>query len=87
MTDRLFRLALGIALGCVLAATSALAQGRRRLLRYPSLALPRTFQFDPVALSFTPDFNTKSLRGNVVMRWEYPAARSFSSGTSLRPTS
>ena len=35
------------------------------------LALPRTFQFDPVTIAFNPDFNTKSLRGNVVMRWEY----------------
>jgi len=35
------------------------------------LALPRSFQFDPVALAFNPDFNTKSLRGNMVMRWEY----------------
>jgi hypothetical protein len=35
------------------------------------LALPRTFQFDPVTLASSPDFNTKSLRGNVVMRWEY----------------
>ena len=35
------------------------------------LALPRSFQFDPVALSYNPDFNTKSLRGNVVTRWEY----------------
>ena len=35
------------------------------------LALPRSFQFDPVALSYDPDFNTKSLRGNVVTRWEY----------------
>ena len=35
------------------------------------LALPRSFQFDPVTIATNPDFNTKSLRGNVVMRWEY----------------
>ena len=35
------------------------------------LALPNSFQFDPVTIPFDPDFNTKSLRGNVVMRWEY----------------
>jgi hypothetical protein len=35
------------------------------------LALPRSFQFDPVTIAFDPDFNTKSLRGNLVMRWEY----------------
>ena len=35
------------------------------------LALPKSFQFDPVTISSNPDFNTKSLRGNVVMRWEY----------------
>jgi hypothetical protein len=41
------------------------------------LALPKTFQFDPVALGFNPDFNTKSLRGNVVMRWEYKPGSTF----------
>jgi Domain of unknown function (DUF5916)/Carbohydrate family 9 binding domain-like len=35
------------------------------------LALPKSFQFDPVTIASNPDFNTKSLRGNVVMRWEY----------------
>ena len=35
------------------------------------LARPRSFEFDPVEVSFNPDFNTKSLRGNVVLRWEY----------------
>jgi len=35
------------------------------------LALPKSFQFDPVTIATNPDFNTKSLRGNVVMRWEY----------------
>jgi hypothetical protein len=35
------------------------------------LARPRSYEFDPVALSYDPDFSTKSLRGNLVMRWEY----------------
>jgi hypothetical protein len=35
------------------------------------LARPRSFEFDPVAISSNPDFSNKSLRGNVVMRWEY----------------
>ena len=35
------------------------------------LARPRSFDFESAALSFNPDFNTKSLRGNVVLRWEY----------------
>ena len=35
------------------------------------LALPRSFTFDPVVISDNPDFNDKSLRGTIVMRWEY----------------
>ena len=35
------------------------------------LARPRSFEFEPVAIGFNPDFNRKSLRGNIVMRWEY----------------
>jgi hypothetical protein len=35
------------------------------------LALPRSFQFDQVALAFNPDFNTKSRGNMVVMRWEH----------------
>jgi hypothetical protein len=35
------------------------------------LALPRSFTFDPVSISDNPDFNDKSLRGTIVMRWEY----------------
>ena len=35
------------------------------------LARPRSFEFEPVAIPFNPDFNSKSLRGNVVLRWEY----------------
>jgi hypothetical protein len=35
------------------------------------LAAPKSFQFDPVTIPWDPDFNTKSVRGNVVMRWEY----------------
>jgi hypothetical protein len=35
------------------------------------LARPKSFEFESVTLPFDPDFNTKSLRGNIVMRWEY----------------
>ena len=35
------------------------------------LARPRSFDFTPVALPDDPDFNSKSLRGNIVLRWEY----------------
>jgi hypothetical protein len=35
------------------------------------LARARSFEFAPAELPSNPDFNTKSLRGNVVMRWEY----------------
>ncbi len=35
------------------------------------LARPRSFEFAPAMLPDNPDFNTKSLRGNVVLRWEY----------------
>jgi hypothetical protein len=35
------------------------------------LALPRSFTFEPVMISDNPDFNDKSLRGTIVMRWEY----------------
>src|SRR5204862_5076930 len=35
------------------------------------LGKPRWYQFEPVTLADNPDFNRKSLRGNVVLRWEY----------------
>jgi hypothetical protein len=35
------------------------------------LALPKSYEFAPVTLADDPDFNRKSLRGTVVMRWEY----------------
>jgi hypothetical protein len=35
------------------------------------LARPSSFEFEPATLPFNPDFNRKSLRGNIVMRWEY----------------
>jgi hypothetical protein len=35
------------------------------------LARPKSFDFSPATLAYDPDFNTKSLRGNVVLRWEY----------------
>jgi hypothetical protein len=35
------------------------------------LARERSFEFDPVTIDDNPDFNSKSLRSNVVFRWEY----------------
>jgi hypothetical protein len=35
------------------------------------LAAPKTYDFEPVTYSENPDFNDKSLRSNVVFRWEY----------------
>ena len=35
------------------------------------LACPRSFEFEPATIPFEPDFNRKSLRGNIVLRWEY----------------
>ena len=35
------------------------------------LARPSSFEFEPATIPFNPDFNRKSLRGNVVLRWEY----------------
>jgi hypothetical protein len=35
------------------------------------LARAKSFEFDPVTIADNPDFNTKSLRSNVVFRWEY----------------
>jgi hypothetical protein len=35
------------------------------------LAAPKSFTFEPVTYSENPDFNDKSLRSNVVFRWEY----------------
>ena len=35
------------------------------------LARPSSFEFEPVSLEDDPDFNRKSLRGTVVLRWEY----------------
>jgi hypothetical protein len=35
------------------------------------LARPYSYEFEPVTIATNPDFNTKSLRGNIVMRWEY----------------
>lgn len=35
------------------------------------LARPSSFDFEPVRLADNPDFNNKSLRGNVVLRWEF----------------
>ncbi|HEX6164864.1 MAG TPA: DUF5916 domain-containing protein [Vicinamibacterales bacterium] len=35
------------------------------------LARAKSFEFDPVTISDNPDFNSKSLRSNLVFRWEY----------------
>jgi hypothetical protein len=35
------------------------------------LARPRSFDFEPTELSLDPDFDRRSLRSNVVLRWEY----------------
>lgn len=39
--------------------------------RIRRLARPKSFDFDPATLSYNPDFNSKSLRTNIVWRWEY----------------
>jgi hypothetical protein len=35
------------------------------------LARPKSFEFEPVTIAEDPDFNTKSVRSNLVFRWEY----------------
>ena len=35
------------------------------------LARPSSFEFEPTTIPFNPDFSNKSLRGNIVLRWEY----------------
>jgi hypothetical protein len=35
------------------------------------LAQPKSFTFTPVTLDDSPDFNRKSVRGTIVLRWEY----------------
>ena len=35
------------------------------------LARPKSFEFEPVTIDDNPDFNSKSLRSNIVFRWEY----------------
>jgi hypothetical protein len=35
------------------------------------LAQPKSFEFTPVPLADDPDFNKKSVRGTIVLRWEY----------------
>ena len=35
------------------------------------LAAPSSYEFTPVTLDYNPDFNSKSLHSNVVLRWEY----------------
>lgn len=45
------------------------AAGAYRAVR--RLARPSSFDFEPVTLADNPDFNNKSLRGNLVLRWEF----------------
>ena len=35
------------------------------------LARPRSFDFEPVVIEKNPDFSNRSVRGNMVLRWEY----------------
>jgi hypothetical protein len=35
------------------------------------LARPLSYEFSPVTIPSNPDFNRKSVLGNVVLRWEY----------------
>ena len=35
------------------------------------LARPRSYEFTAATLPYNPDFNTKSMRTNTVLRWEY----------------
>lgn len=35
------------------------------------LARPKSFEFEAAEIDFNPDFNSKSMRSNVVFRWEY----------------
>lgn len=41
------------------------------------LAQPLSYQFEPVTIATNPDFNDKSLRSNVVFRWEYRPGSTF----------
>lgn len=41
------------------------------------LARARSFDFESVVLGDNPDFNTKSMRSNVVFRWEYQKGSTF----------
>jgi hypothetical protein len=45
--------------------------------RIRRLARPRSFDFEAVTIDEDPDFNRKSLRGNVVLRWEYRPGSTF----------
>jgi hypothetical protein len=55
------------------------------------LARAKSFEFEPVAIADNPDFNSKSLRSNVVFRWEYRRGSTLylvwnvSNSDSLRP--
>lgn len=51
------------------------AVGRYENIR--KLARPRSYEFQPVAIAGSPDFNDKSVHGNVVLRWEYLRGSTF----------
>jgi len=55
---------------------------------YKALAKERTFDFVPYAYAGNRDFNSKSLRGNAVVRWEYlPGSTMFLVWTQQRSDS
>ena len=41
------------------------------------LARPYSFDFEPAAIDSDPDFDRRSLRGNLVLRWEYVRGSTF----------
>lgn len=41
------------------------------------LARPRSYEFEPVTIDVDPDFSRKSVRGNLVLRWEYVRGSTF----------
>ena len=49
----------------------AAVRGGRRLHEHPSAGAPVLVRVRAGHRDEDPDFNTKSLRGNVVLRWEY----------------
>ena len=44
---------------------------------YKYLAAPGTYEFVPTTYSGNPNFTTRSLKGNAVLRWEYRPGSAF----------